>query len=88
MSRPDGGAAFPRPLGHNGQPTYSEVSTAQDGMSLRDWFAGQALNGCFASDRWIDGIDKNAAQLGVEFAAAIAVMAYKYADTMLAERAK
>lgn len=34
----DGGPAFPVPY-----------STTQDGMSLRDWLAGQALQGILAS---------------------------------------
>ena len=38
----DGGPAFPRPLS---KLSPEEVSGEQDGMSLRDWFAGQALAG-------------------------------------------
>ena len=39
MSEPDdGGPAFPRP-GLDG------IDFGQDGMSLRDWFAGMALSG-------------------------------------------
>lgn len=39
---PDGGAAFPR-TGIPGE--YGMVDPGDKGMSLRDWFAGQALNG-------------------------------------------
>lgn len=49
---------------------------SQSGMSLRDWFAGQALAGFAASDaaigKWHDGT--------------VAKCAYEVADAMLAER--
>lgn len=62
----DGGPAFPwSPDGPNYQ-TYP-------GMSLRDWFAGQALAGMNAHDA------------DVSFRMR-AEDAYKYADAMLAER--
>ncbi len=48
MAQNDGGPAFPRQAraeqkfsGH----AYTEYVSAHDGMSLRDWFAGQALAG-------------------------------------------
>jgi hypothetical protein len=41
----DGGPAFPRPMVGSGS---SNATSEQDGMSLRDWFAGQALQGMFA----------------------------------------
>ena len=64
-----GGPAFPAPYdGHGGGP---------EGMTLRDWFAGQALAGMNAADRrWENGnLD-------------MAVAAYSQADAMLAEREK
>ena len=49
-------------------------TTAGDGMTLRDWFAGQAMAGMLAnSDR--DGYPEDRAQL-----------AYEYADAMLEAR--
>lgn len=39
-SKDDGGPAFPRPA--------SEYTSGERGMSLRDWFAGQALAGLCA----------------------------------------
>ena len=51
-------------------------SADQQGMLLRDWFAGQALNG------WIIKFD---ATVGFD---AYASNAYKLADAMLRERAK
>lgn len=50
-----------------------------NGMTLRDWFAGQALGGflaAFAGDGVQFPADRNAAK-----------NAYDYADAMLAERA-
>lgn len=66
----DGGPAFPRDerfLGHNG-------------MSLRDWFAGQALAGLMSAhtgDGQWTAIGSNAA-----------AWAYEAADNMIAERNK
>lgn len=38
MKKDDGGAAFARPMGN----VLSKFNSAQEGMSLRDYFAGQA----------------------------------------------
>ena len=66
----DGGPAFPQ--------TAQVEFLRQNGMSLRDWFAGQAI-GCAAysgflreNERWPD----------------LSRWAYKLADAMLAERSK
>lgn len=55
----DGGQAFP---------------TTHDGMSLRDWFAGMALQGLIAS--------------GANGSARDAIESYTIADRMILERAK
>ena len=65
----DGGPAFPRSSADHGSYGHSE----QDGMTLRDWFAGQALAG-------IINIMPN------EPAKAAAMAAYMYADAMIAAR--
>ena len=62
MKRDDGGPAFP--CGADLQP----------GMTLRDWFAGQALS----------QMPDTAAAVGRE----VATLAYAIADAMIAERAK
>ncbi len=66
--RDDGGAAFPG-------TGYGR------GMSLRDWFAGQAITGVMAAElpakTNISGAIKDAAEI-----------AYSIADAMLAERKK
>ena len=60
--REDSGQAFPQPI-------------SGGGMSLRDWFAGQALMGMMANGA------------GVELGSVgVAQSAYHVADAMLAER--
>ena len=68
--KPDNLNAFPTP--------ESEHNYAVEGMSLRDYFAGQALAGMLAN-RNVGGDVK-----GEE----IAMNAYRAADHMLAEREK
>ncbi len=77
MTRDDGGPAFPLGLINLG----GDGSLAlKEGMSLRDWFAGQALIGIMGlgviADDWEKLITGHAAN------------AYQIADAMLAERAK
>jgi hypothetical protein len=70
----NGGPAFPIPDSHhaNGQVQYGS-----NGMSLRDWFAGQALAGAlqnYTTSKF--GCTEKEVALG----------AYRYADAMLAAR--
>ena len=86
----DGGPAFPRPVSedktqgtqHDGNRTVD----AQDGMSLRDYFAAQALGGLLAGSAamhvtidgsWVDGREKT-----------LATFSYSLADAMLVARKK
>lgn len=71
MSAPidDGGPAFPN------DSVTGTLKTA-DGMSLRDWFAGQALAGEMDVGRVKEGGD----------IAAAAELAYMLADAMIAAR--
>lgn len=77
MSMNDGGSAFPR----NGF-TYMDshgltrVHDNSEGMSLRDWFAGQALIGLLANHHSDGDYDTTP------------ISAYRMADAMLAERKK
>ena len=69
MTQPnDGGPAFPR--------AGSDYVKAQEGMTLRDWFAGQVLQG-LASDReyYWDHTNEE-----------IATASYNMADAMLKAR--
>ena len=72
----NGGPAFPSA----GIETATDSRIYQrDGMTLRDWCAGQALAGClinYTTTKFGFGEDD------------VAKCAYNYADAMLAERAK
>ena len=74
----DGGQAFPM-LGNVG---YKSEWLTEDGMSLRDYFAGQALAGVLANPT-LEQHDKT-----ISGAEAVAIGAYDIADAMLAERNK
>ena len=73
----DGGPAFPHPAlaDETFRPSYD-----MGGMSMRDWYAGQALAGLLASDP--------ASNLEVPaLYSAIADATFKMADAMIAARA-
>lgn len=87
----DGGPAFPSPL----RPEDGFWNA--QGMSLRDWFAGQALPGAiedYDRKRWVGGSVATESMLPYAAQATgarediIARQAYRYADAMLAERAR
>lgn len=91
MKKPDGGPAFPQP--------YEERFdyTGQGGMSLRDYFAGQAM-AAYVSKLPIARQENTPAvvptpltmseQAGDAVIKAVADVAYRYADAMIAERLK
>lgn len=89
MSAKDGGPAYPRQLIQIEHPyTFDPIDLrAQSGMSLRDWFAGQAPP---MPNEWLTGwCTANPSLIrGHYWTAAIAAYAYFYADAMLAERMK
>ena len=72
----DGGPAFPRPAVNIGDDDVRDWWFMQDGMSLRDWFAGMAMQGILV-------------HVGVvEVTPVIGADAYMVADAMLAAREK
>ena len=73
----EGGPAFAQPfeVGVNGRRDFAS-DFGYGGMSLRDWFAGQALAGLLACAGW-----PGASQLGRQ-----ARDAYRLADAMVAQR--
>ena len=82
MSKPDNPPAFPDPCGaHPGfyQPWGAHPPHEAKGMTLRDWFAGQALasNDYYQSEY---ATIKDLRQMTGE--------CYRMADAMLAERGK
>jgi hypothetical protein len=74
MSTPfnDGGSAFPRP---GMSANWAEGQFAQTGMTLRDYFAGQALAGMLANKRVYDFTELQ-----------VVGDCYYYADIMLRRR--
>jgi len=69
MSAPENPLAFP-----SGDKAAFPTSTFEPGMTLRDWFAGQALIGAAIEDARADG------------SKGLAAAAYRIADAMLTER--
>ena len=74
----DGGPAFPVPMVRYDDGNFFNVTDT--GMSLRDWFAGQALAGIMANSRLITVLTESKQDP--------TSCAYQMADFMLAERAK
>lgn len=80
MRNPD---AFPRPMGWNGHTHHEEHESneGQVGMSLRDYFAGQALIGVMVMRAAMhDVVDVSQESIAEE--------AYELADAMLAASAE
>lgn len=82
MAKDDGGPAFPGEQAVDGPRDGERRWVQQSGMSLRDYFAGQALVMAAVM------IQHNGNAFGVEAIPAAADAAYQIADAMLAERAK
>jgi hypothetical protein len=58
-----------------GGPAFPQVATRQPGMSMRDWFAGKALQGATIRG-WPPGVSMDA----------VAKQCYELADAMLRAR--
>lgn len=90
----DGGAAFPRPAGWNGLNSIDEHSgnDAEEGMSLRDYFAAKAmhaeLNTAGALEGPRDALVEAATKAGRSVEDQIAFNSYELADAMLRGRGR
>ncbi len=73
---PDGGPAFPSPM-QDDRDCAPRHTSGYGGMTLRDWFAGQALVGIMASGKGTSNVEVWGAP-----------HAYALADAMLVERAR
>ena len=73
----DGGSAFPSEQGETQNNEWNQ--TYQPGMTLRDYFAGQALAGAIANHQY---------DFGYTDPQEMATCYYEIADAMLAERLK
>lgn len=79
MNKENGGPAYPS----RNRVTFGKMTTGGHiGMTLRDYFAGQALDGLSAH---VIGAEKRPGETNAQ---AHARVAYSFADAMLAERAK
>lgn len=90
MKTDDGGPAFPRPISedrtHGDLFDGNDMVPAQNGMSLRDWFAGQALAGADMGQELGESVF-DPIQLK-HFAERMAHDCYVMADAMLVARKK
>ena len=91
----DGGPAFPQQLSDGQRERGCSADFGYGGMSLRDWFAGQALS--TAAQDTGGTVASAAKELGIpigeydgkkHWPKLVAKSAYAYADAMLAEREK
>ena len=71
----DGGPAFPGKAPTVAMDQSGHLRRVEDGMSLRDWFAGQALQGLCAAPGTISWDQRRHAKA-----------AYEYADAMIVAR--
>jgi hypothetical protein len=81
----DGGPAFPIDIDQFG-PHRDDVVVGHHGMSLRDYFAGQALAGVLANHHLLVRVDSESPTATTREAAA--AYAYAVADSLLDVRAK
>lgn len=79
--KPSGGSAFPLPPFVDGGRTYQYPEA---GMTLRQWYAGQALAGIMANPE--SPTDENGKE--AEDEASVAKVAFAFADAMIAEGSK
>jgi hypothetical protein len=88
MSSNNGGPAFPQ-MSTTWDLDKHEYVLSQnlDGMSLRDWFAGKAMNAALCSNAAMDVFGADAAMDGGKRAAEwVAASSYDIADAMLKAR--
>lgn len=65
------------------QRVQDEHDVLQPGMTLRDWFAGQAIQGLMLEERMWNSPDE-----GMSIGEHIAINAYDLADAMIKARSK
>lgn len=99
MSEQDGGPAFPTVTSRDEltEDRYRTIHESEHGMSLRDYFAGQALAGLTANEHFIsylrgwhkgNDIDGDPDEVNIAGHKSMARQAYEAADAMLKERIK
>jgi hypothetical protein len=86
MSKDNGGSAFPSKFSLGADGYGNEAFGIEQGMSLRDWFAGQALTSIIGNSQLLDDIEK--LNPTAKMVATVAHHSYALADAMLEERSK
>ena len=77
-----GGPAFP--FEHN----RSEAMYCSNGMTLWDWYAGQAMAGLMSDSTILQSASITAAQIGKRNEEVMALLCSEFADAVIAERNK
>lgn len=85
MSKPTGGPAFPMQPVSNAN---GEIQWGYDGMTLRDYFAAQAMQAIYGGPGARMVADRDERYDETNWAEVVASNAYEMADAMIAERAK
>ena len=86
MPQPDGGPAFPFMANSESYRDRGFRLGSNVGRSLRDWFAGMALQGLLSHPHFMETIERVAKATDTERTRILASGAWAYADAMLAER--
>ena len=85
MSKDNSGQAFPGKVkGKNDLAPYQY----NPGLTIRQWYAGQALAGMMANTDLLISSRDEAKSRGMDAGEAIAATCYEQADSMIAERDK
>jgi len=88
MSKP----AFPRPISgesHNHiQEDCREVAYQQEGMTLLEWYAGQALIGVISNNTFYLSAIETAQERGIKYTEWISRGCFEFAKAMLKEAEK
>ena len=85
MTKSDGGAAFPQSaIDNQGRIDYAD-QMGFGGMTLRQWYAGMAMQGILAHP---NALGKCAQKLGESVYESLAPMAFECADAMIAHEEK
>lgn len=90
MKKEDGEPAFPRKRSqHMSMDGTGKIEDQpQNGMTLRDWFAGQAISGMLSNIDLIKGFTKAGGEKGLTGIETLTASAYVYADAMIKERSE
>jgi len=84
-TKPNNPAAFPQHGWSNDPETIARMNEC-GGLTMRDYFAGQALIGFLSCKLWISELDKVASKYGADFKPSLATNCYEMADAMLRAR--